>query len=220
MEVRRIVVDGRYWSEIPLSAYGGQKNCSRQVTMNAVIFEGVNPVISNSNLVQLDSVVVLEGVAHVAQVLRLCSSEVGVLNYGLNSKPALSSMDNVSAPCDLAVNDVPCMGTEPSGSLISPSRKLIGCVESSLLVVVILDVVSSFINLASNMQVHDQSNLTPNDDFEGNANFFNSHISVMSNVEMKAHMAKSEKNSVLLQINLLILEDSFSSPSDREETDF
>ncbi|PKU72047.1 hypothetical protein MA16_Dca007411 [Dendrobium catenatum] len=190
------------------------------IAENVVVFEGVNPAISNSNLIQLDSVVVLEGVALVAQVSRLGSSEVGVLNCGLNSKPDLSFADNMSAPCDLAMNDVPCMGAELSGSPIYPTQNLIGFVVSSPMVVESPDVVSSFVNLALNMQFLDQSDLTPNDGFEGNVNFINILISVMSNIEMKAHMAEFRKNSILCQTDWLILENSLSSSSGGEEMNF
>ncbi|PKU64968.1 hypothetical protein MA16_Dca004583 [Dendrobium catenatum] len=153
---------------------------------------------------------VLNGVAPAAHVMRLYASEVVVLKFGLNYKNALSCADNVSIPCGLAENGEPCVGAEPFGSLISTSLKMIDHVESSPMVVVSPTVVSSSVNLVSNRYVHDHLGLSPNDSFEGNVRFVNISISVISNVEMKAHMAKSGKNDVLLQINWLVLEDSFS----------
>ncbi|PKU85743.1 hypothetical protein MA16_Dca024812 [Dendrobium catenatum] len=55
---------------------------------------------------------------------------------------------------------------------------------------------------------------------EGVTTFINVPISVMSNDDAKTHVAKFRNNSVRLQMNWIILDDSYSSQSDREDVLF
>ncbi|PKU65732.1 hypothetical protein MA16_Dca021104 [Dendrobium catenatum] len=175
---------------------------------NEDVLEGVPPAISNPYLAQVDFVVV--GVVPVTQVPRLCVSDAVELNCGVNSKPTLSCVFSVPAPCGLAMVDVLCVVVGQSSSSVSPLRDLFGCGDPSLMVLVNRDDASSSVNLVLDKKVHAQSDLVSNDIFESNINFVYIPISVMSNVEMKDYVAKFVKNSVLVQTDWLILEDSIS----------
>ncbi|KAH0457530.1 hypothetical protein IEQ34_012845 [Dendrobium chrysotoxum] len=169
---------------------------------------------SNSNIAPVDSVVV--AVEPGSPALRLCVGEAGELNCGNNLKASFSCVDAVADPRELSL-EVNSGDVVPS-SPISPIQELVGYGGSSPFTFVERDVVSSPVNLDSNVSIYVQFEFFPNVISEGDATFTNIPISVMSSNELKAHVAKSVKNSVLVQTDWLVLDDSLSS-SGREEED-
>ncbi|KAH0456058.1 hypothetical protein IEQ34_013965 [Dendrobium chrysotoxum] len=134
-------------------------------------------------------------------------------NCAVNLTASPSCADVVADSSDLSVNVV-----SGDGVPVSPNHAMVDCVGPSR------DVASSFVNLAWDVaspyvNVELDLFLIVNE-LEGNAKYVNIPISVMSNTDLKAHVAWSMNNSILVQSDWLKLDESLSMPCVGEEEDF